>query len=127
LEDEFASLRGGPTLPGSYGVPAFLSGIGFELAARFIVDSALPAYISQQDIENHPAFRAGRGATTIHNDVTSRLPAGYSLDLLSDPCIITLLRPDGTVAARFTFFADPEEVRQTAEEDQSASGSRQDD
>jgi len=69
-------------------------------------------------------FRAGRGATTIRDDVTSGLPAGYRLDLVSDPCIIALLRPDGTVAARFTRFADPEQIRQSAEEDHRARGGR---
>ena len=71
-----------------------------------------------------PAFRAGRGATTIRDDFTTRLPAGYRLDLVGDPCIITLLRPDGTVAARFTRFADPEEIRHTAEEDHRARGGK---
>jgi hypothetical protein len=52
------------------------------------------------------------------DDLTSGLPEGYHLDLLSDPCVITLRRPAGTVVARFTPFADPKEIiRQAAEED----------
>jgi len=39
------------------------------------------------------------------------------LDPLSDPCVIILRRPAGTVVARFTPFADPKEIRQAAEED----------
>jgi hypothetical protein len=46
-----------------------------------------------------------------------RLPAGYHLDLISDPDTIILQRPNGTVVARFTRDADPEEVKLTAEED----------
>ena len=76
------------------------------------------------DVENCPAFRAARGAATISDDISSRLPAGYRLDLVSDPDVITLRRTDGTVVARFTRFADPEEIRQTAEEDHRAGGGR---
>jgi hypothetical protein len=39
------------------------------------------------------------------------------LDLLSDPCVIILRRPAGTVVAHFTPFADPKEIRQAAQED----------
>ena len=39
------------------------------------------------------------------------------MDLISDPCVIILRRPDDTVVARFTPFADPKEIRQVAEED----------
>ena len=39
------------------------------------------------------------------------------MDLLSDPCVIILRRPEGTVVARFTPFADPKEISQAAEED----------
>ena len=39
------------------------------------------------------------------------------MDLLSDPCVIILRRPDDTVVARFTPFAGPKEMRQVAEED----------
>jgi len=48
---------------------------------------------------------------------TTRLPPGYRLDLAGDPCVITLRREDGTAVARFTHYADPEEIRQAAEED----------
>jgi hypothetical protein len=47
----------------------------------------------------------------------SRLPAGYSLDLMGDPCVIVLRRPDGTIVARFTHNVDPEELSLTAEAD----------
>ena len=60
------------------------------------------------------------------NGETTRLPAGYTLDLLGDPCVIVLRRADGTVAARFTKHVDPEEIRRTAEEDhRRAAGGRQ--
>jgi hypothetical protein len=39
------------------------------------------------------------------------------LDLLSDPYVIILRPPCGTVVARFTPFTDPREIRQAAEED----------
>jgi hypothetical protein len=45
------------------------------------------------------------------------LPAGYHLDVLSDPGVIILRRPCGTVVARFTPFTDPRQIRQAAEED----------
>jgi hypothetical protein len=51
------------------------------------------------------------------DDESSRLPAGYGLDLMGDPCVIILRRPDGTIVARFTHGVDPEEVRRTAEAD----------
>ena len=47
----------------------------------------------------------------------SKLPAGYTLDLVGDPCVIVLLREDGSVVARFTRNVDPREVRRAAEED----------
>ena len=53
----------------------------------------------------------------MRDDVTSRLPRGYSLDLGGDPCIIILRRSDGTVVARFTHVADPKEIRWAAEDD----------
>jgi hypothetical protein len=53
----------------------------------------------------------------LRNDKSSRLPEGYSLDLMGDPCVIILRRPDGTVVARFTHSVDPEELRRTAEAD----------
>ena len=45
------------------------------------------------------------------------LPAGYHLDLISDPDTIILRRRNGAVVARFTRIADPEEIKLTAEED----------
>jgi hypothetical protein len=48
---------------------------------------------------------------------STRLPPGYSLDLVGDPCVIVLRREDGTLVARFTHSADPEEIRRAAEED----------
>jgi hypothetical protein len=48
---------------------------------------------------------------------TTRLPSGYQLDLVGDPCVVVLRREDGTVVARFTHNADPQEVRRAAEED----------
>ena len=51
------------------------------------------------------------------NDETTRLPRGYALDLLGDPCVIALRRTDETVVARFTKNVDPEEIRRAAEED----------
>ena len=45
------------------------------------------------------------------DDTTTRLPPGYRLDLVGDPCVIVLVREDGTVVARFTHNVDPEEVR----------------
>ena len=51
------------------------------------------------------------------NDQTTRLPRGYALDLLGDPCVIALRRADETVVARFTNNVAPEEIRRAAEED----------
>ena len=51
------------------------------------------------------------------DDTTTRLPPGYRLDLVGDPCVIVLVREDGTVVARFTHHVDPEEVRWAAAED----------
>ncbi len=51
------------------------------------------------------------------DDETSRLPPGYRLDLVGDPCVIVLRREDETVVARFTHNVDPEEIRRTAVED----------
>ena len=50
-------------------------------------------------------------------DKTPRLPPGYRLDLVDDPCVIVLRREDETVVARFTHNADPEEMRWSFEED----------
>ena len=50
------------------------------------------------------------------DDKTSRLPPGYRLDLVGDPCIIILRGPDGEVVARFSRDVDPEEIRRIAAE-----------
>jgi hypothetical protein len=50
------------------------------------------------------------------DEETSRLPPGYRLDLVGDPCIIILRGPDGAVVARFSRNVDPEEIRRVAEE-----------
>jgi hypothetical protein len=50
------------------------------------------------------------------DDKTSRLPPGYRLDLVADPCNIILRGPDGEVVARFSRDVDPEEIRRTAAE-----------
>ena len=56
------------------------------------------------------------------DEQTTRLPPGYQLDLIGDPCVIVLRREDGTVVARFTHNVDPEEIRRTAEEDRRTTG-----
>jgi hypothetical protein len=54
----------------------------------------------------------------MHDDETSRrLPPGYTLDLVGDPCVIVLRRPDGTIAARFGRYVEAQEIRRVAEED----------
>jgi len=55
--------------------------------------------------------------SNVRADDTSNLPPGYRLDLVGDPCVIALVREDGTVVARFTHQVDPEEVRWAAAED----------
>ena len=52
----------------------------------------------------------------MRDEETSRLPPGYSLDLVGDPCIIILRGPDGKIVARFTRNVDPEEITRAAEE-----------
>jgi hypothetical protein len=52
----------------------------------------------------------------------TRLPPGYRLDLVGDPCVIVLLREDETVVARFTHNVDPQEIRWAAEEDRRTTG-----
>src|SRR5215217_6362168 len=69
------------------------------------------------DVKDQSALRVDRGLRPIRDDLTSGLPEGYHLDLLSDPCVIILRRPDETVVARFTRFTDPKEIRQAAQED----------
>jgi hypothetical protein len=46
----------------------------------------------------------------MRDEETSRLPPGYRLDLVGDPCIIILRGPDGTIVARFTHNVDPDEI-----------------
>ena len=58
----------------------------------------------------------------MRGDSVSRLPPGYTLDLVSDPCILVLRNPEGKIVARFTRNVDPEEVRRAAEEDYEQSG-----
>jgi len=70
-----------------------------------------------KDVEDQPAIRVDRGLRPISDDLTSGLPPSDHLDLLSDPCVIIRRRPDKTVVARFTPFADPKEIRRAAEED----------
>ena len=48
---------------------------------------------------------------------TSLLPSGYRLDLVGDPCVVTLCRSDGTVVARFTHATDWEQIWRAANED----------
>jgi len=45
---------------------------------------------------------------------TTSLPPGYRLELVGDPCVIVLVREDGTVVARFTHNVDPKEIRRAA-------------
>jgi hypothetical protein len=58
----------------------------------------------------------------VRGDSLSRLPPGYTLDLVSDPCTLVLRNPEGKIVAHFTRNADPEEVRRAAEEDYEQSG-----
>ena len=45
------------------------------------------------------------------------LPPGYKLEVVGDPCGISLCRANGTVVACFTYASDPQEIRRAAEED----------
>ena len=56
------------------------------------------------------------------NENPSKLPAGYALDLVGDPCVIVLCRGGGTIVARFTRNVDPQEIRRAAEEDHAENG-----
>ena len=58
----------------------------------------------------------------MRGDSSSRLPPGYTLDLVGDPCVLILRNPEGGIVARFTRNADPEEVRRAAEDDHEQSG-----
>jgi hypothetical protein len=54
---------------------------------------------------------------------TSDLPEGYRLDLLGDPHVPALRRPDGTVVARFAAAgATPEAIEWEAHDDLAANG-----
>ena len=66
-------------------------------------------------------------ASPIRGDRDVGLPAGYRADALSDPGLVVVRGPDGAVVARFTLFADREEVRRAAEQDESGSDVRRDD
>jgi hypothetical protein len=53
----------------------------------------------------------------VRDENPSKLPAGYTLDLVGDPCVIVLRRRSGEVVARFTRNVDPQEIRCAALED----------
>ena len=53
----------------------------------------------------------------MHDYHTFCLPPDYRLDLVGDPCVVTLCRSDGAVVSRFTHATDLEEIRRAAEED----------
>jgi hypothetical protein len=61
--------------------------------------------------------RRGRYANPVSEGEAPVLPPGYSLDLVGDPCVVVLRRGDGTIVARFSDHAAPEEIRRAAEED----------
>lgn len=42
------------------------------------------------------------------------LPEGYRVDEITDPGVVFLRRPDGSVAAIFTRAADPKEIEHEA-------------
>ena len=50
------------------------------------------------------------------------LPPGYRLDLVGDPCVVSLCRTDGTVVARFTEATDAADIRRAAKEDSRGGG-----
>jgi hypothetical protein len=58
----------------------------------------------------------------VRGDSTSRLPPGYALDLVSDPCVLILRNPEGEIVARFTRKVESEEKRLAVEEDYEHSG-----
>jgi hypothetical protein len=58
----------------------------------------------------------------VSEDRTARLPPGYTLDIVGDPCIIILRKPDGALVARFPRNVDADEVRRAAEEDRQERG-----
>ena len=56
------------------------------------------------------------------DDRSSRLPPGYTLDIVGDPCILILRNPDGAVVARFPRNVNTDEVRRAVEEDRQERG-----
>ncbi len=56
------------------------------------------------------------------DEQTTRLPPGYQLDLIGDPCVIVLRQEDGTVVTRFGHNVNPEEIRRAAEDDRRTTG-----
>jgi hypothetical protein len=58
----------------------------------------------------------------VSEDTTARLPPGYTLDIVGDPCIIILRNPDGALVARFPRNVNTDEVRLAAEEDRQEKG-----
>ena len=55
--------------------------------------------------------------TMRHNETPQSCHRGYSLDLVGEPCVLVLRRPNGKVVARFTHNVDPQEIRRAAEGD----------
>ena len=82
--------------------------------------------LEQRGYGSASASSTQRGLRLIRDDLTSGLPTGYHLDLLSDPCVIILCRPAESIVARFTPFADPKEIRRAAEEDRESDESEPD-
>jgi hypothetical protein len=58
----------------------------------------------------------------VSEDRTARLPPGYTLDIVGDPCIIILHNPDGALVARFPRNVNTDEVRRAVEEDRQERG-----
>jgi hypothetical protein len=58
----------------------------------------------------------------VRDESPSKLPAGYTIDLAGDPCVIVLRREGGAVVALFTRKVDSQEIRRTAEEDSAENG-----
>ena len=83
-----------------------------------VLGSSLPASSHMGHVPSKPGMLPSALLLMVHpNNESTRLPPGYRLDLIDDPCVITLRREDGTAVARFTQNVDPEEIRQAAEED----------
>ena len=57
-----------------------------------------------------------RGTETMREESSSKLPLGYTLDLVGDPHLV-LHRDGEMVVTRFTHNVDPEEIRRAAEEE----------